>query len=261
MNDAFGTSHRAHSSIVGINYKHRVAGHLLKKELEFFGSKILDNPQKPVLVVMGGAKVNDKIKLIESMIDLADTIIIGGGMSYTFLKKMHNMDIGNSLFDKEGYSHVEELLEKAKRKGVKLHFPVDINCGKNFKADTEAKVFTVQEGIPAGWEGMDAGPETIRQRKEIIKQAKTIVWNGPLGVIEFEQFQKSSEALLRDIIAQTEKGAISVVGGGDSVSLVENLELGNKLSHVSTGGGASLELLEGIELPGVMHLSDVSEIN
>lgn len=219
VNDAFGAAHRAHSSVVGIDHKYRVAGHLMKKELDFFKG-IMENPKKPFLVIIGGSKVSDKIKLISNMIDKADEIIIGGGMGYTFLKKIYNIPIGKSLFDAEGYKHIDELLEKAKKKGVKMHFVTDVNCAKEFKNDTEARVFDVKTGIEEGWEGMDAGPESIKARKEVIGRAKTILWNGPTGVIEFPQFRKSSLALLHDIIEQTKKGATSVVGGGDSVSLV-----------------------------------------
>lgn len=259
VNDAFGTAHRAHSSVVGVDHKWRVAGHLMKKELDFF-QKVMENPQRPFLVIIGGSKVADKIKLINSMIDKADEIIIGGGMGYTFLKKIYGIPIGKSLFDAEGYKHIDEMLEKAKKKGVPMHFVKDIVCAKEFKNDTEARVFDIKTGIEDGWEGMDGGPLTIKDRSEVIARAKTIMWNGPTGVIEFPQFRKSSAALLQDIIKQTKKGAISVVGGGDSVSLVHAEKAEDKLSHVSTGGGASLELMEGAELPGVKHLSDISEI-
>lgn len=244
---------------MGIDHKWRVAGHLLKKELDFF-KQVLEKPQRPLLVIIGGSKVSDKIKLINNMIDKADEIIIGGGMGYTFLKKIYNIPIGKSLFDAEGFKHIEEILEKAKKKGVPLHFVTDIVCAKEFKNDTEARIFDVKTGIEEGWEGMDGGPESIKKRTEVISRAKTIVWNGPTGVIEFPQFRKSSAALLKDIIEQTKKGAISVVGGGDSVSLVQSEKAEDKLSHVSTGGGASLELLEGQELPGVKHLTEINEI-
>ena len=231
----------------------------MKKELDFF-QKVMDNPQRPFLVIIGGSKVADKIKLINNMIDKADEIIIGGGMGYTFLKKIYNIPIGRSLFDAEGFKHIDEILEKAKRKGVKMHFVKDIVCAKEFKNDTEARVFDVKTGIEDGWEGMDGGPISIKERTEVISRAKTIMWNGPTGVIEFPQFRKSSSALLKDIIEQTKKGAISVVGGGDSVSLVQAEKAEDKLSHVSTGGGASLELMEGTELPGVKHLTNADEI-
>jgi phosphoglycerate kinase len=199
VNDAFGTAHRAHSSVVGIDHKWRVAGYLMKKELDFF-QKVMDKPQRPFLVIIGGSKVSDKIKLINSMIEKADEIIIGGGMAYTFLKKMYNISIGKSLFDAEGYKHIDEILEKAKKKGVPMHFVTDIVCAKEFKNDTEARVYDIKTGIEDGWEGMDGGPESIKMRSEVIARAKTIMWNGPTGVIEFPQFRKSSLALLHDII-------------------------------------------------------------
>lgn len=259
VNDAFGTAHRAHSSVVGVDHKYRVAGHLMKKELDFF-KKVMENPVRPFLVCIGGSKVNDKIKLINTMIDKADEIIIGGGMGYTFIKKIYNVPIGDSIFDAEGYKHIDEILEKARKKGVPMHFVDDIVCAKEFKNDAERKVFDVKTGVDAGWEGMDGGPKSIAKRHGVVKKAKTIMWNGPMGVIEFPNFAKSSTELLNDLIEATKNGATTVVGGGDSVSLVNKLGAESKLSHVSTGGGASLELMEGIELPGVKHLSDEKDI-
>jgi len=194
------------------------------------------------------------------MIDKADEIIIGGGMGYTFLKKIYNIPIGDSLFDAEGYKHIDEILEKARKKGVPLHFVEDIVCGKEFKNDTPVKVFDVKTGVEDGWEGMDGGPKSIAKRRNIIKKAKTIMWNGPMGVIEFPNFAKSSTELLNDMIEATKNGAVTIVGGGDSVSLVNKLGAESKLSHVSTGGGASLELMEGVELPGVKHLSEEKDV-
>lgn len=231
----------------------------MKKELDFF-KKVMENPVRPFLVCIGGSKVNDKIKLINTMIDKADEIIIGGGMGYTFIKKIYNVPIGDSIFDAEGYKHIDEILEKARKKGVPMHFVDDIVCAKEFKNDAERKVFDVKTGVDAGWEGMDGGPKSIAKRHGVVKKAKTIMWNGPMGVIEFPNFAKSSTELLNDLIEATKNGATTVVGGGDSVSLVNKLGAESKLSHVSTGGGASLELMEGIELPGVKHLSDEKDI-
>lgn len=178
VNDAFGTAHRAHSSMVGVDHKIRVAGYLLKKELEYF-SKALESPTRPFCVVLGGAKVKDKIQLINSMLDNVNEMIIGGGMAFTFLKRLHNLEIGNSLFDEEGYKIVDELLEKAKKKNVKIHLPVDFLCGDSLEASANTAIHDLQSGIPKGWIGLDAGPKTIALNAEVIARANTIVWNGP----------------------------------------------------------------------------------
>eukprot|EP00825_Cyclidium_porcatum_P041914 TRINITY_DN55_c0_g1_i1.p1 TRINITY_DN55_c0_g1~~TRINITY_DN55_c0_g1_i1.p1 ORF type:complete len:436 (+),score=107.29 TRINITY_DN55_c0_g1_i1:128-1435(+) len=260
VNDAFGTCHRAHASIVGINHKIRAAGYLLKNELEYF-SKALESPEKPFLVILGGAKVKDKIQLIQNLLDKVDEMIIGGGMAYTFLKKMYNMEIGKSLYDEEGFKIVDQILKKAEEKGVKLHFPVDCVAADKLKQDAETKICTVEEGIPEGWSGLDCGPQTRMNNAEVIARAKTIVWNGPQGLFEIPKFSEGSIHILKEIVKQTEAGCLSIVGGGDTVNLVKQQKANKKISHVSTGGGASLELLEGKELPGIKILSNLEDLD
>lgn len=219
VNDAFGTAHRAHSSMVGVDLKVRAAGYLMKKELEYF-SKALESPVRPFLVVLGGAKVKDKIQLINSMIDKVDEMIIGGGMAFTFLKRIHNIDIGNSLFDEEGYKIVDELIEKAKLKGVKIHLPIDFLCGDSLEATANTRVFDITTGIPTGWIGLDAGPKTIALNAEVVARASTIVWNGPQGRFEVDKFKIGSVDLLNRVATRTAAGATSIIGGGDTVNLV-----------------------------------------
>lgn len=259
INDAFGTAHRAHSSMVGVNSEIRAAGLLMKKELTYF-SKALESPAKPFLAILGGAKVKDKIQLIKNLLERVDMMIVGGGMAYTFKKVMNSMPIGNSLYDEEGAKIVPEILEKAKAKNVQIYLPLDFVCGDKFDKDAQTKECDEAIGIPDGWMGMDCGPKTIEKAKMVIMKAKTIVWNGPQGVFEMEKFAKGSLAFLDAVVEATKNGAISIVGGGDTASLVENAGKSDKMSHVSTGGGASLELLEGKELPGVAALSDKNSI-
>ncbi|MEO0453225.1 MAG: phosphoglycerate kinase [Verrucomicrobiota bacterium] len=255
VNDAFGTAHRAHSSVVGIDLPDRVAGFLMEKELTAF-AKVLDNPQRPFLAILGGAKVADKIPLIRNLIDKADDIIIGGGMAYTFKKVMGNMAIGNSLFDEEGAKIAPELVEKAKEKGVNLHFPIDYLCADDFSADAKTQAADDSTGIPEGWEGLDCGPESQKLFSEVIKRSKTIVWNGPAGVFEFDLFAEGTKSMADAIAAATEAGATTVVGGGDTATAAKKFGVASKVTHCSTGGGASLELLEGKELPGVANLNN-----
>lgn len=256
INDAFGTAHRAHSSMVGINVHTRAAGFLMKKELQYF-SKILESPERPLTVVMGGAKVADKIQLIMKMLEIVDEMIIGGGMAFTFTKVLNDMKIGKSLFDEEGAKIIPDIMNKAKERGVKIHLPVDFIEADKFEETAQTKVTNVANGIENGWMGLDIGPKSIELNSEVIKRAKTIFWNGPQGVFEMAPFSKGSLSLLDDIIGSTAKGATSVAGGGDTVSLLGKVKgSAEKLSHVSTGGGASLELLEGKQLPGVVALSD-----
>ena len=256
VNDAFGTAHRAHSSMVGIDVKTRAAGFLLKKELTYF-SKILESPEKPLTVIMGGAKVADKIQLIMKMLELVDEMIIGGGMAFTFNKVLQNAQIGKSLFDAEGAKIVPDIMNKAKERGVKIHLPVDYVIADKFDEKAKTKIKDISEGIDDGWLGLDIGPKTIKANSEVLRRAKTIFWNGPQGVFEMKPFAKGSLAMLDDIIAATQKGATSIAGGGDTVSLLKKVKgAKDKLSHVSTGGGASLELLEGKQLPGIVALSD-----
>ncbi len=251
VNDAFGTAHRAHASTAGLaDYLPSCCGFLIKKELDFMG-KALDNPERPFVAILGGAKVSDKISVIENLLDKVDTLIIGGGMAYTFLKAQgHN--IGTSICEMDKLDLANSLLAKAKEKGVSLLLPVDNVVGKEFKADTESKT-VASDAIPDGWMGLDIGAKTIELFSNAIKDAKTVVWNGPMGVFEMEKFaigtKKVAEALANS-------GATSIVGGGDSAAAVEQLGFADKITHISTGGGASLEFLEGKELPGIAVLNE-----
>merc|ERR1711907_319069 len=256
VNDAFGTAHRAHSSMVGIDVETRASGFLLKKELEYF-SKVLEGPDRPLTVVMGGAKVKDKIQLIYNMLDIVDEMIIGGGMAFTFDKVLNGTQIGASLFDEEGAKTVPDIMAEAKEKGVKIHLPVDYICADKFAEDAKTVTRTLHEGIDEGWLGLDIGPQSIQNNAEVIRRSKTVFWNGPQGVFEMPAFAQGSLSMLDEIINATAKGATSVAGGGDTVALLKKVEgSAEKLSHVSTGGGASLELVEGKDLPGVVALSE-----
>lgn len=254
VNDAFGTAHRAHSSMVGVKLADRAAGKLLKKELDYF-SKALENPARPFLAILGGAKVQDKIQLIENLLDKVDRMIIGGGMAYTFMKVLNGMDIGLSLYDEAGAAKVPAIMEKAKACGVEILFPIDFKIADGFSETANTKFATIAEGIHSPWQGLDCGPESIKSAQKMIKSSKLILWNGPQGRFEWSAFAVGSLAFLDAVVDATNNGAISIVGGGDTASLVENAGKGNKMSHVSTGGGASLELLEGKALPGVEALS------
>jgi len=255
VNDAFGTAHRAHSSMLGEGYQQRAAGLLLSKELKYF-SKALDNPPRPFLAILGGAKVADKIQLIENLLDNVNEMIIGGGMAFTFLKVLNNMNIGASLFDEEGSKIVQKLVEKAKKNNIKLHLPVDFTCGDKFAENAVVSEASVETGIPDGHMGLDIGPKTAVQFAEPIIRAKIIVWNGPPGVFEFNNFSKGTKALMDAVVTATKNGTISIIGGGDTASCCAKWNTESQVSHVSTGGGASLELLEGKVLPGVAALSD-----
>jgi phosphoglycerate kinase len=253
VNDAFGTAHRAHSSMVGVNLPHKAAGFLMEKELNAFAA-VLDHPQRPLLAILGGAKIADKIPLINNLIEKADEIIIGGGMAYTFKKVLEGMEIGGSLFDPEGAKIVADLAAKAKAGNVKLIFPVDYVCADSFSADAKTCPAEDSTGIPAGWEGLDAGPKSIALYREAILRAKTIIWNGPPGVFEFDKFSGATKAMAKAVAEATAKGAITVVGGGDTATAAKKFKVADKVSHCSTGGGASLEFLEGKVLPGVAAL-------
>ncbi len=257
VNDAFGTAHRAHSSMVGVQLPQRAAGFLLKKELDAF-AQVLDHPQRPLLAILGGAKVADKIQLINNLLDKANELIIGGGMAYTFLKVLNNMEIGKSIFDPEGAKIVPELMAKAKAKGVQIHLPVDFIAADKFSPDANTQTVSVATGIPAGWEGLDCGPETIKRNAAVFARAKTIIWNGPLGVFEFEKFVNGTKGAMDAMVAATQRGAITVIGGGDTATAAAKWGTDSKVTHCSTGGGASLELLEGKVLPGIDALSDVA---
>lgn len=253
INDAFGTAHRAHSSMVGVALPHKAAGFLMEKELKAFAS-VLEHPKRPLLAILGGAKIADKIPLITNLIEKADEIIIGGGMAYTFKKENEGMEIGESLFDAEGAKIVLDLAAKARARGVNLIFPVDYVCGDCFSADAKTQSADDASGIPEGWQGLDAGPKSIALYREAILRAKTIIWNGPPGVFEFEKFCGATRAMAEAVAEATAKGAITVVGGGDTATAVKKFAVVDKVSHCSTGGGASLEFLEGKSLPGVAAL-------
>ncbi|KND01008.1 phosphoglycerate kinase [Spizellomyces punctatus DAOM BR117] len=254
INDAFGTAHRAHSSMVGVNLPVKAAGFLMKKELDFFG-KALENPERPFLAILGGAKVTDKIQLIDNLLDKVNACIICGGMAFTFLKTLENVEIGNSLFDEEGAKIVQKLVEKAKAKNVKLYLPKDFVTADKFDANANVGYATKEEGIPKGWLGLDSGKKTNEESRQAVLEAKTILWNGPAGVFEFDKFAEGTNSLLEACAEATKKGATSIVGGGDTATAVAKAGREDDFSHVSTGGGASLELLEGKDLPGVAALS------
>ena len=250
VSDAFGTVHRAHASTAGVAaFLPAYSGLLVNKELSIMG-KALDDPKRPFVAVLGGAKVSDKINVINNLLEKADTIIIGGGMSYTFLKAQGH-EIGKSLLEADRLDYASEMIEKAKAKGVKFLLPVDHLCAAEFSADAEP---VVAEGdIPADMMGMDIGPKTVEAYSAAVKGAGTIVWNGPMGVFEFDKFAGGTKAMAK---ALAESGAVTIVGGGDSAAAVEKLGFADKMTHISTGGGASLEFLEGKELPGVACLLD-----
>ena len=250
VSDAFGTVHRAHASTAGVAaYLPAYSGLLVNKELSIMG-KALDDPKRPFVAVLGGAKVSDKINVINNLLEKADTIIIGGGMSYTFLKAQGH-EIGKSLLEADRLDYASEMIEKAKAKGVKFLLPVDHLCAAEFSADAEA--VAAEGDIPADMMGMDIGPKTIEAYSAAVKGAGTIVWNGPMGVFEFDKFAVGTKAMAK---ALAESGAVTIVGGGDSAAAVEKLGFADKITHISTGGGASLEFLEGKELPGVACLLD-----
>ncbi len=253
VNDAFGTAHRAHSSMVGVSLPDKAAGFLMEAELKAFAA-VIASPRRPLLAILGGAKIADKIPLIRNLIDKADEIIIGGGMAYTFKKVLYGMEIGESLFDPEGAKIVAELADKAKARGVKLVLPVDYVCADKFAADAATRPADDSTGIPKGWMGLDAGPKSIALYRDAILRAKTIVWNGPSGVFEFDRFATSTKAMAAAIAEATANGATTVVGGGDTATAARKFKVADKVTHCSTGGGASLEYLEGKVLPGVAFL-------
>ena len=250
VSDAFGTVHRAHASTAGVAaYLPAVSGFLIGKELDIMG-KALDDPKRPFVAVLGGAKVSDKINVINNLLEKADTIIIGGGMAYTF-KKAQGYTIGQSLLEADKLDYAKDMMAKAEAKGVKFLLPVDNLCAAEFSAD--AKPVLAEGNIPDDLMGMDIGPKTIAAFSDAVKGAGTVVWNGPMGVFEFPAFAEGTKAMAK---ALAESGAITIVGGGDSAAAVEQLGFADKMTHISTGGGASLEFLEGKELPGVACLLD-----
>ena len=251
VNDAFGTAHRAHCSTTGVaSYLPAACGYLIQKEIQFMGGALAD-PKRPLVAILGGAKVSDKIGVISNLIDKCDTIIIGGGMAYTFMKYMgHN--IGTSLLEADWVDKAGEMMQTAKDKGVKFLIPVDNRCGKEYKEDTEVLVCK-SDDIPDGWMGLDIGPKTEKLFADAIDGAGTVIWNGPMGVSEWDNFASGTIAVAKAI---ADSGAIPIIGGGDSVAAVTKLGFADKMSHISTGGGASLEFLEGKELPGIAALQD-----
>lgn len=251
VNDAFGTAHRAHASTTGIaDYIPGVAGFLIEKELKFLGNAI-NNPERPFVAILGGAKVSDKIGVIDSLLDKVDTLMIGGGMAYTFFKAQ-GYNVGNSLCEVEKTGLALEAMKKAKAKGVKLLLPIDTKVGKEFKPDTESKTVAWTE-IPDGWEGFDIGEKTIEMFKNELQSAKTVIWNGPLGLFEFDQFAIGTNEIAKTL---ADLDATTIIGGGDSAAAVTKAGLADKMTHISTGGGASLEFLEGKKLPGIECLQD-----
>ncbi len=251
VNDAFGTAHRAHASTEGVShYLPSVSGFLIEKELKFLGDA-LNNPERPFVAILGGAKVSDKIGVIDSLLEKVDTLMIGGGMAYTFFKAQ-GYEVGNSLCEPDKCELALNLMKKAEEKGVKFLLPVDTRVGKEFKPDTESKTVAWTE-IPEGWEGFDIGEKTIEMFKNELKTAKTVVWNGPLGLFEFDQFAIGTNEIAH---ALAELDATTIIGGGDSAAAVEKAGLADKMTHISTGGGASLEFLEGKKLPGIECLQD-----
>lgn len=251
VNDAFGTAHRAHCSTTGVaSYLPAVCGYLIQKEIKFMGGA-LANPKRPLVAILGGAKVSDKIGVIENLIDKCDTIIVGGGMAYTFMRYFgHN--IGDSLLEADWVEKAGEMMKAAEDKGVKFLIPVDNKVGKEYDENTESKIVS-SDDIPDGWMGLDIGPETQKLFADAIKGAGTVIWNGPMGVSEWENFASGTISIAK---AVADSGAISIIGGGDSVAAVTKLGFADKMSHISTGGGASLEFLEGKDLPGICALQD-----
>ena len=251
VNDAFGTAHRAHASTAGIaDYLPCVSGFLIEKEVQFLGNAV-ENPERPFVAIMGGAKVGDKIPVIENLLKKVDALIIGGGMAYTFFKA-EGLEIGTSILDQDSMELAKQILAKAAQAGVKLLLPVDAVCAKEFQNDTEFAVYD-NDKIPSDMMGMDIGFKSRELFADEIAKAGTVIWNGPMGVFEFDAFAKGTEAVAR---AMAESSAITIIGGGDSAAAVEKFGLSDKMTHVSTGGGASLEFIEGLELPGVACLLD-----
>ena len=251
VNDAFGTAHRAHASTEGVtHYIPGVSGFLIEKELQYLGNAVA-NPDRPFIAILGGAKVVDKIPVINNLLEKVDGIIIGGGMAYTFLK-IQGFEIGKSLFDEAGVEPAKEALAKAEEKGVKIYLPLDSVCGKEFANDTDIKALDNAD-MDADYMGLDVGPKTIAVYTDVVKNAKTVVWNGPMGAFEMDNFAAGTKAIA-DALAESD--CVSIIGGGDSAAAVEKFGVAAKMSHVSTGGGASLEFLEGKVLPGVAALED-----
>lgn len=256
LNDAFGTAHRAHASTEGVThyFNQCAAGYLIEKELKFLGQAI-ESPKRPLLAILGGAKISGKIDVIGNLLNKVDSLVIGGGMAYTFFKSM-GYEIGASLLEEDKIELAGQILQKAKAKKVKFLLPVDVKIAKEFDNNAEAKFVDVKN-IPPNFIGMDIGPETIIQFEEEVLKAKTIVWNGPVGVFEMSNFLQGTKAIAEAIAKATSQGAVSVIGGGDSAAAINKFDMDDQFSHISTGGGASLEFLEGKILPGIAALSEV----
>ncbi len=255
INDAFGAAHRAHASTAGITdyVPMSVAGYLMEKELQYLQAAI-ENPQRPLAAIIGGSKVSSKIGVIESLLDKCDKLIIGGGMIFTFFKAQ-GLNVGSSLVEEDKLDLARELMAKAKEKGVEFLLPEDVVVADKFAADANSKVVSINE-IPDGWMGLDIGPESVQQFQAALADCKSVIWNGPMGVFEFDKFAVGTEAIAKTMADLTSKGVTTIIGGGDSVAAVEKAGLASRMSHISTGGGASLELLEGKILPGVAALND-----
>ena len=241
--------------MVGVDLPQKAAGFLMKKELEYF-AKVLESPQRPFLAILGGAKVSDKIQLIDNLLDKVNTLIICGGMAFTFKKTLYNIPIGNSLFDEAGAKTVPDLVKKAEKNNVKIVLPVDYITADKFDKDANTGTATDKDGIPDGWMGLDCGAESVKLYTDAINEAQTILWNGPAGVFEFDKFASGTKATLDAAVKAAEEGRTVIIGGGDTATVAAKYGVEDKLSHVSTGGGASLELLEGKALPGVVALSE-----
>lgn len=255
VNDAFGSAHRAHASTEGVTrfFKQNAAGYLMQKELQYLG-EALENPKRPFVAILGGAKISGKIDVIENLLGKTDALLIGGGMIFTFFKA-HGWEIGKSLLEADRLDMAKEILKRAQGGKTRLELPVDVLIADKFEAGAKTRTVGVHE-IPGDWIGVDIGPKSIGAFKEILSSAKTVVWNGPMGVFEIEDFAKGTEAIARSLAEITQKGATTIVGGGDSAAAVKKFNLEDKITHVSTGGGASLEFLEGKVLPGVAALTE-----
>jgi phosphoglycerate kinase len=255
VNDAFGTAHRAHASTEGVTkyLSPSVAGYLIEKELQYLQAAI-ENPQRPLAAIIGGSKVSSKIGVIETLLDKVDKLLIGGGMIFTFYKA-RGLSVGGSLVEEDKLELAKTLEAKAKEKGVDLLLPTDVVVANKFAFDAEAQTVSV-DAIPDGWMGLDIGPDSVKVFQEALKQCKSVIWNGPMGVFEFDQFAAGTEAIAHTLAELTPQGVTTIIGGGDSVAAVEKVGVAEKMSHISTGGGASLELLEGRELPGIAALDE-----
>ncbi len=257
VNDAFGSAHRAHASTEGVtkHFNQCAAGYLIQKELKYLGGAI-ENPKRPFVAILGGAKISGKIDVIDNLIGTVNSLLIGGGMAYTFFKAQ-GLSIGKSLLEEDKIDVAKKVMEKAKKNNVEILLPVDNIIAQKISDDAETKTTDTAE-VPEGWLGVDIGPKTITKFEDVISNANTVVWNGPMGIFEQEKFSNGTMAIAKTLANRTETGAISVVGGGDSVAALAKASLTNKITHVSTGGGASLEFLGGLKLPGIHALTDVS---